>query len=93
MTTVNKQDCNTPIEDLDMSPGTWQQVLDSFYGKPVDTGYVPTGGFHYKKKSSEVEFESPGGVVLPEMVVEKRPGLAPETIDKDAYREFMRGLR
>jgi len=73
---VHKQDLNTPIEDLDLSPATWQHVLDSFYGKPD-------------------EVESPGGIVLPEKITdysEKRPGLVSESIDKDAYREFMRNL-
>jgi hypothetical protein len=84
MTTVNKQDCNTVIEDLDMSPGTWQQILDSFYCDPHSN--IESFGI----KSERVE--SPGNVVLPEMLQEKRPGLMPETIDKDAYREFMRGL-
>lgn len=63
---------DTPLRnDLDMSPGTWQQVLDSFYGK------------------TPIVVESPEKVIG---VIETRPGLVPETIDKDAYREFMRGL-
>jgi hypothetical protein len=69
-------------ESLDLSPGTWQQVLDSFYGKDkfespesiLGTGIGTTTQTHYHG--------SP----------ERRPGLVPESIDKDAYREFMRGL-
>lgn len=66
---------DTTTEDLDLSPGTWQQILDSFYGKP-QTPVV----------------EAPDKV-LPQMLEkEDRIGLRSETIDPDAYREFMRGL-
>lgn len=66
-------------DELDTSPQTFQQMLDSFYGYGA-VGVTPS-----------LPFEAPDKV-LPQVLEEKRPGLATESIDMEKHREFMRGL-
>lgn len=83
--------CYTESCESNLSTPTWVwgagQIRDPFASV---RGEVGPHGMPVRGELGENERE--GKFDLPKNEAERRPGLAPETIDQDAYREFMRGL-